>query len=624
MLKNRKRGILILLVMLCITLACFVGCGSIEVPDESGVPGIVTLPDDPNNPNNPNNPNDPNNPNNPNNTDTEKLDAVDKSSVTCTKEDSSFWVSWEGVTNAQSYLVKCGSASLKTTTTRVDLTTASEFTMPSSGTIITVTIIAKGDGYIDSSPVTITYEEGKKVSSPEIISFENGIITWKREPEVQSYTVKIDGKTAAESTSATYDTATLDKDAQIDIIAANANSSATTSVMYKAASGKLSVMPITDYTLDGDILKWEAVDGVKGYKVVDLDFNSYVVTTTHYIMSIRNVIYGVYPVMPADSVVESAEVEQTDIKYLEGSGTTSDPYLIKTPFDLRTVDYYELKEAENGNKKKNNYKIVNDINYNAVSALESDSNMFTLRKPFFGVLDGDGKTLSNIRVNYKNGFWAMFEYIAKNGTVKNIKFDRVEINNGVRDNTHPINPATAMVAYRNYGTVSGVTLSDATFNVTAGNAAGIVIHNYGTVSGCNINKCNLMEKSTSSMGAAAYEMAGVVLENLKGGTVSGNNVTTLTISGASSSNRNVGSSAGIVAINRAGATVKDNSFNGVTIKNIKSLKEAGGVVGYCAAGGTVTKGTGDLGTLIVDSSTVSAEMGSSSAPHGKLCGKKDQ
>ena len=107
------------------------------------------------------------------------------------------------------------------------------------------------------------------------------------------------------------------------------------------------------------------------------------------------------------------------------------------------------------------------------------------------------------------------------------------------------------------------------------------------------------------------------MENLNGGEVSGNTVNNLTIYGIGS---NIGSSAGVVAINRAGGTVKDNSFNTVTIKNLRSGKEAGGVVGYCATGGTVTKGKGTLGTLVVGTKTIDNENGSGG--QGKLYGKK--
>lgn len=530
-------------------------------------------------------------------------------------------MSWSAVTGAQSYEVKCGSAYVTTQTPLVDLATISGFSMPASGSKITVTIIAKGDGYKNSSPTSVTYEEGKQLRSPEIISFTDGIIKWKKFSTVKQTTIKVNGTVVAETTSSTFDVKTIGSNvsgnAKLEIIASNDSSSATLALNYNASSGKLYMLPITNYTVSGEIIKWDAVSGAAGYKVVDLDFNSYVVTTTHYIMSIRNLVYGVYPVMPVSSGIENAEIASVDIKYLDGSGTVADPYLIKTPFDLRAIDYYELKCSEAGSSQKNSYKIANDIDYNTVSALESESNIFTLRKPFLGVLDGDNKTLSNISVNYNNGFWSLFEFIAKDAVVKNIKFSSAEINNSVQDNIHPINASIAMVAYRSYGTVSGVTLSGCKLTAKGGGVAGLVNHNYGEVTNCTVSRCDLMQSATASLGAAAYEMAGVVLENLSGGKVNNCMVSNLKISG---SGTNIGSAAGVVSINRAGGVVDNNSYDAVTITNLKSGKEAGGVVAFCATGGTVTKGSGTLGTLIVGTQPVNNESGTSGT--GKLYGKK--
>lgn len=606
--KKRKYLFIILAAVLCLVLACFVACGDLDLPQD-GVPGVGG--DNPDNPGG----------NNPGNTGNgTRLSSVVESSVTFSRDGASFWVRWDAVNGAQSYAVKYGAVTLTTETPSVNLATAGGFKMPSNGDVITVTITAKGKGYSDSLPTTVTYthEEVRLVQSPEIISFADGVITWKQDSDVKSYTVKVNGKTEAESSSNTYSVKSLTGIAKIEIIASNGKTTASTSAVYVEETGKLCAMPVEAYTVEGDRLKWDAVPGATGYRVVDLNFNSYVVTTKHYIMDVRNIVYGVYPVMPATAVLSSAETMPVDIQYLEGSGTESDPYVIKTPFDLRTIDYYELRSDEEKSKAQNYYKITGDLDYNTVSALEGESNLYTLKKPFYGVLDGDSHTLSNIVVNHHYGFWALFEFITKTGVVKNIKFSSPEIKNSA-PSSYPVDAAIAMLANRNHGTVSGITLDGAKFTATGGGIAGIVLHNYGTVSDCKVNKCSFKQSSTASLGTAAYEMAGVVLENV-GGKVTGCNVTTLNISGTSS---NVSSAAGVVAINRTGGTVKDNSFNSVTITSQKSGKEAGGVVAYSAKGGTVTKGSGSLGTLTVGGANISAEKGTASPYRGKLYGKQD-
>lgn len=606
MLKHTKRGIFILLVMLCITFAFAIGCGSIEMPNGTGGGDNPITPKPPV-------------------TDEPQLSAVVASSIKVSETASKLVFEWDPVPNATSYYLRItkstASSAFAATVDEptVDLRQVTGLSIPDNGSV-SIRFTAQASGYTDSEYTNFTYElEGTLLLSPEITSFKDGVIEWKKVAGASSYTVKV-GDTATETQSNSYNVGSLTAPTAIEISAKiGGKTGAVTTVVCDVSAQKLSASPIKTCTLDGDILKWDEVGGAVGYKVVDLDFNVTTVTTPYYAMSIRNLVYGVYPVMSAKSIVTSAEIVPMDIEYLEGSGTETNPYLIKTPFDLRAIDYYELKSSEVKNSPKNYYRIDNDIDYHTVSALESESNMFTLRKPFAGVLNGGGHTLSNISVSHDNGFWALFEYIVNGATVNNIKFDYVEITNDIQKEEFPINPATAMVAYRNYGTVTAVTLSNAKFTVTAGGAAGLVIHNYGKVVNCTVNKCELKEASTNDvMGSAVYEMGGVVLENCNGGEVSGNKVTNLTISGTSN---NIGSAAGVVSINRKGATVKDNSYDNVDIKTLKVGKEAGGVVAYCANGGTVTKGTGTLGAFKVRGATISGDTNSNGI--GKLYGKKD-
>ena len=597
MIRIKKSRALMLLVVLCMTLVFAVGCSPVAIPNVGG-----------------------NDPNGGDQTVPGQLASVAASSVQF--NESTMVVTWQAVSHADSYQLSITtSASSKAVTQTVtkptvSLRQVSGLSLPDSGNI-KITFVAKGKGYKDSSPITTTLNYGgAKLTGPEITSFDKNVIKWDGVTGAV-YTVKVNGQTVTESATDSYDVSSLTDSARIDIFASlNGETSDVTSMMYDYYAGKLRALPISEYTVDGEVLRWSAVKGATGYKIVDLDFNSYTVKNLYYDMAMRNIVYGVYPVMPASSVLASADiVSAADIKYLEGSGTATDPYLINTPFDLRTVDYYELRYSENGGNK-NYYKINANMDYRTVSALDGESNMFTLRKPFFGTLDGGNHTLSYITVKNNNGFWAMFEHIAVGATVTSIKFDTATITNSVLDTTHPINATIAMVAYRNYGTVSQITLANGKFNTKGGEIAGLVAHNFGTVSNCTVTGCELRENTTSDLGTAAYEMAGVVLENCGGGRVENNSVSTLTIYGMGS---NIGSSAGVVAINRKGGAVTNNSFDGVIIRNLKSGKEAGGVVGYCATGGTVTKGSGTLGSLTVNNANVTNENGSSGK--GKLYGK---
>ena len=180
---------------------------------------------------------------------------------------------------------------------------------------------------------------------------------------------------------------------------------------------------------------------------------------------------------------------------------------------------------------------------------------------------------------------------------------------------HPLNSAIATVAYRSYGTVSGITVTGAQYSAMGGEICGVVAHNHGTVVGCSVSG-TFSQAGTAALGSAEYEMAGVVLENLDGGIVDGNSAGTLVLRG---SGGNIRSAAGVVSINREGGIVRNNSFTSVTVTGMAAGSEYGGVTAYCA--GTTTKGTGVLGAFTVGGVAVTAETGGTDG-RGKLVGKR--
>lgn len=554
--------------------------------------------------------------------DDDRLASVEASSIVISETPSELRVTWKAVERAASYVLSCGAWTYEETATTVNLKMQYVgFDFPSSGEM-KLGIVARGFDIKDSKPTYKTYKtEGIALGSPEIIGFDNGIIEWRAEGNPSSYLLKVGNSFVSDADdgyyhSTVYDTRELAADAKIDIVAIGdgvwCKNSDATSIFYKAAEKKLTLLPVREYSLDGETLKWNKMGGVDEYRVVDIDFNTTIVTAPVFDMSGKNVIYGVYPISKSNCI-EDAEISPVDIPYLSGQGTTADPYLIKTPFDLRAIDYYELKYFEKPGSR-NVYRIENDMDYNAVNALESDSNIYTLHKEFYGTLDGNGKRLSNIRVNYDGGYWALFDMIAPGATVRDITFDSPEINNKPQDAALPLDPSVAMVADSNFGTISGITISNAIFSATGGEVCGIATHNSGKVTGCVVSG-TFIQNNTSAIGPAGYEMAGIVLENRDGGIVEGNNVQTLTIRGT---NANVRSAAGIVAINRKGGTVRNNSFGSVTITGMVASSEYGGITAY--NDGATLKGSGSLGTLTVGGLSVTAEKGGEDG-RGKLVGK---
>lgn len=547
------------------------------------------------------------------------LDPVSAESIKVTEGVDAFFVSWTPVNNAQDYEVTVCGGKATTYMTSMSLRSA-EYTLPADGKL-SISLVARGEGYRDSTPTDIIYNvEGVQLRSPEIISFADGVLTWKTDPLASTYKVKVAGKTVSNASDGLYHATSLDLNdkkfagaVRVEVSSVGDGKyyfdSGATVVNINADHSAMQYGEVTSYTVKDGVLSWGAVGGAAGYKVVDVYMNAITTKELSFDLNETNMIYAVYPISSNPAVIADAPFTAVDalIPYLEGDGKEDSPYIIKTPFDLRAIDYYET--VFETKTKKAFYRIDADIDFDSGNATQENSNVIYLNKPFGGTLDGNGKKLTNMRVIYNDGYWALFDYITKTGTVKNIKFEAPTITNAVQSSTHPINASIATVAYYNYGTVSDVTVTDAKYETMGGEISGICSHNYGVVKNCTVGG-SFKQKLTGQYSQACYEMAGVVLENCAGGVVDGNKVTKLVIEGSEAEGEiskedeengiprpkynNVRCAGGIVAVNRAGGTVKNNSYTSVTIKTCLLDSEYGGLVAYNA--GTVTLGTGTLGS----------------------------
>lgn len=573
----------------------------------------------------------------------ERLGKVNAETFVIQESVGVFYIEFEKVPHAREYTLSCGSSQVTLKDTYANLRLPEyNFPLPANGKIA-LFIVAKAQGYRDSEPTLITYTvRGEQLRSPNITSFENGVLEWAADSDAIAYKLSVNGTPVTDVGDGlwhgnTFDVKNYSGAVKISIAAVGdgvyCKDSGATTVRANAKKTALTMLPVESFTIDNGVLKWDAVGGAKAYRVVDLNRSVTTIESTSYDMSDKILVYGVYPVSDS-AFIRDAEVEKVAIDYLDGKGTAAEPYLIKTPFDLRAIDYYEAEYEQtvkvNAAAAPNNYRIENDIDYAQVPVGDEESNIYTLSRPFFGVLDGNGKTVSNVRVVYDGGHWALFDFVLKNAVVKNLKFDAPSIVNKLQDKDHPLNAAVSTIADINYGSITGITVADASYASGGGAVCGIASHNYGTVSGCAVSG-EFKQLGTGKYGQACYEMAGVVVENCKGGIVSNNEVSALRVLGevvsseiykwneATQKNELVGYYhynnirlvGGIVAVNRAGATVSGNSYKSVTLTNM--LNEIGGsdsgwggLVAYNA--GTVTVGGKTLGTLTWGTSTKNGEQ----------------
>ena len=107
-----------------------------------------------------------------------------------------------------------------------------------------------------------------------------------------------------------------------------------------------------------------------------------------------------------------------------GSGTENDPYLILNPIHLNQLRNFL-------NKKGVYFKMMADINLTEYLEDESPSMGWnpvgTSSAPFKGVLDGNGKTISGLRINRSNADNIALFAVGNSATIKNLTLKNVSI-----------------------------------------------------------------------------------------------------------------------------------------------------------------------------------------------------
>ena len=91
----------------------------------------------------------------------------------------------------------------------------------------------------------------------------------------------------------------------------------------------------------------------------------------------------------------------SDLNFKNGTGTSSDPYLIENYDDMKKLSAVTKTQTE-----KKYYKLTTDLNY-------SNKHYYmvgTKKQPFKSVLDGGAHTLSNIGV-YGYDYVGLFGYV---------------------------------------------------------------------------------------------------------------------------------------------------------------------------------------------------------------------
>ena len=148
---------------------------------------------------------------------------------------------------------------------------------------------------------------------------------------------------------------------------------------------------------------------------------------------------------PSTVLVENIQYDTEQ----EGSGTYSDPYIVKRVSDFDVVRKLTTLY----------YKVTNDINLSSVTNFEP---IGTSAVPFTGTFDGNGYTLSNLKITGTNNQRGLFGY--NSGTIKNVVMNNVNISG---------KDEIGSLVGNNSGTITNISVSN--INITAEDSVGGIV-----------------------------------------------------------------------------------------------------------------------------------------------------
>ena len=205
---------------------------------------------------------------------------------------------------------------------------------------------------------------------------------------------------------------------------------------------------------------------------------------------------------------DQAEHTATILSTLSGSGTSTDPYLIETPEDLKDFSFFVNKQIIT-----NKYiKIANNIDCKDLEGFESIGSSY----PFMGTLSGYGNTISNLTINSGLGF---FGHIS-GGIVNDLNFYKLS----VKGNSYATGGIASELSAG--GQIDNCTLTECTIacldNQYSPEVGGIVARLSGstsTISNCVVYKSTINASTIYTGGSGPIGYAGGIVASYSSGTI---------------------------------------------------------------------------------------------------------
>ena len=284
----------------------------------------------------------------------------------------------------------------------------------------------------------------------------------------------------------------------------------------------------------------------------------------------------------------------------EGSGTSEDPWLIKTPVDLEQLAAVVNNNTTLFSNSGKYYKQANNISlsdYSSGAGWTPIGNYSSTNIQFRGNYDGDGKNITGLFINRPTtSCVGLFGFMATGSVVKGVTLQNANVTGGL---------STGGIAGNSNGTVTNCSVSGGKVSGPNTNIGGLVgcnraavtkcfstcsvsgtgtgdLYNFGGVVGYNVGSSASVINcySTGNVSSLAYNTGGVVGAN-SANEGSGPTVENCYATGNVSGNQGSG---GIVGVNDAGCTTRYCAAFNLKVTGNSNI---GRVIGYNFSGGTI-------------------------------------
>lgn len=195
---------------------------------------------------------------------------------------------------------------------------------------------------------------------------------------------------------------------------------------------------------------------------------------------------------------------------MEGNGTSSSPYLVKTVDDFRTISQ---KVSEGETYKGKYFTLAADLDFSGVNGTSwvpaGDATY-----PFEATFDGAGHTMKGLTINsYSFEHLGIFGYLGTDATVKNLNLENIRFNSSA--------PYAGILAGASQGIIDNVSVTSSLIIEQSDIAAGVV----ALVIGGKVTNCQF-QGSVQGPGTVAGivgQSGGVAIKDADGTTIGYNN-----------------------------------------------------------------------------------------------------